>query len=104
MGKIKLIYIAGKFSDQSIKKVFENTKKAEAAGTDFLNRGWAVIVPHKMYWGINKDVAYDIILASCLEIMSRCDTVFFLKGWEESFGAREEHVLALKLKKEIQYE
>jgi hypothetical protein len=34
----------------------------------------------------------------------QCDTMFMLKGWERSIGARAEHALAVWLSLEISYE
>ena len=43
-------------------------------------------------------------LAESLEIMSRCDTVYFCRGWEEARGCRIEHEAAQAYGLEIIYE
>ena len=43
-------------------------------------------------------------LAESLEFMSRCDTVYFCRGWEEARGCRIEHEAAQDYGLEIIYE
>ena len=43
-------------------------------------------------------------LAKSLEAMSRCDTVYFCKGWEKARGCRIEHDAAVAYGLEIIYE
>jgi len=39
-----------------------------------------------------------------LEILSRCDAIFMLKGWKQSRGAKREYARAKELGLEIMYE
>ena len=43
-------------------------------------------------------------LAKSLENMSLCDTVFFVKGWEDARGCKIEHEVAKQYGLEILYE
>lgn len=43
-------------------------------------------------------------LAKSLEAMTRCDTVYFCKGWEKARGCRIEHDAAVAYGLEIIYE
>lgn len=43
-------------------------------------------------------------LAKSLELMSRCDTVYFCRGWEEARGCRIEHEAAREYGLKIIYE
>lgn len=39
-----------------------------------------------------------------LPIIKKCDAVFFLKGWKESYGARKEYEYALKQEVKLIFE
>lgn len=43
-------------------------------------------------------------LAKSLEIMSKCDTVYFCKGWKQARGCRIEHEAAEAYGLKIEYE
>lgn len=43
-------------------------------------------------------------LAKSLEAMSKCDTVYFCKGWKQARGCKIEHATAKAYGLEIEYE
>ena len=80
-----------------------------------IDRGWygAIISPADLdrEQGIepdaNGDIAnfdYKAAIRRCVDAMFGCDTIYMLKGWELSKGARMEHALAICLDLEIIYE
>ena len=95
---MKLVYVAGKYSGN----VETNIKHAEKVSIDLIRQGYAVITPHKntAYY----DIDYDTIIKMDLEILSRCDIIYMLKGWEESKGAKIEYDFARKEGINIFYE
>lgn len=60
------------------------------------------ICPLGMF-GDEQDPEYCRTLARCMELESRCDTVVFCAGWEESTGCRAEMALAIMLGLKIDY-
>ena len=100
---MRVIYVAGRYRADSENGVFENIIHARQAAQRLWHEGWAVICPHMntAFMGATKP---DLIfLDGDLEILSRCDAIYMLRGWQQSKGAQEEHQLALREGKEIIY-
>jgi len=85
----------------------------DAAAVDLRARGWAVVSPaeHDREIGVTAETpdnftATDLrdMIMWDLDQVSRCDAVYFLRGWENSKGARTEHALAIFLGKELIYQ
>jgi len=82
---MKIIYIAGKYSgdiDANIQAAREVAEQLWAAGD-------AVICPHTNTAHFVQ-ATYEQYLRGDLLILSRCDAIVMLPGWEESNGARGE--------------
>jgi len=77
---------------------------ARKAAVKLWDEGWAVICPHTNSAFMGSRLGDDKFLEGDLEIVSRVDAVYMLKGWQDSPGAREELGLAIGLGKEIRYE
>ena len=60
-----------------------------------------MICPHKNTAHFGGLCNKDVYLEGDLEILSRCDAICLLKGWENSQGARQEYDLARELGLEI---
>jgi hypothetical protein len=59
------------------------------------NIGWEVINPAEINAGKNAD--WLDCMAADLAAMKGCTAICMLPGWEQSFGARIEHLVAQKL-------
>jgi len=100
---MELVYIAHPYTGDEE----ANTKRAQA-----IRAGMQQEYPDKVFLtplGIfgdkdNQSVDYCQELGQCLELLSRCDTVIFCDGWEESAGCRAEMAFALQQRKKIIYE
>ena len=106
---MKLIYVAGKYKAKTEWGLEENIRHAEDVARKLWKQGWAVICPHKNtahFGGLLEDPQEDwrMWIDGDLEIISRCDAIFMLKGWEHSNGACEEFKLAKKLGLELHFE
>lgn len=106
---MKVVYISGKYRANSEWGLIENIRHAEDVARRLWGNGWAVICPHKNtahFGGLARDPEEDhqLWLNGDLEILSRCDVVYMLKGWENSQGATIERQLALALGLEVYYE
>jgi hypothetical protein len=107
--RMKKAYIAGPYTANSSERVDENVRRAEAAAWLYYLKGYAVHCPHAqthcMHVRYNKEnvVTYDDWLKVDIVWLKECDVVVFLPGWENSKGAKMEHILAQALDKEIHY-
>jgi hypothetical protein len=108
---MKKIYISGKITDPD-PQIEEKNKQAFYEAEKFLKN---FIPEAQIYnpvvimnsWSSIYDVdrpSYKQALYNVMEYIWVCDTIYMLKGWEESFGATAEHVLAKALKLDIIYE
>jgi hypothetical protein len=107
--KMKVIYVAGKYSGDSYSEVHDNILKAEKVGLELIARGWAVIIPHlNLYhferYEISGMFDYTTWMGIDIELLSRSDAIFMMRGWEHSKGATHEHAIAEGEGLDIYYE
>lgn len=94
---MKVIYIAGKYRDERGEFfVRENIRMAERAAQFVWQHGGVALCPHKNTAGFGglpmcNDGTW---LKGDQEMMTRCDAVWFIDGWKESNGARDEFTFA----------
>lgn len=95
---MKLIYIAGPFRGKTQWEIHNNTHIAETAAYDIWHcKGYVPITPHLLgrnFYGSHDE---DIVMEGLLELLSRCDGVYLLPGWQKSEGTLAEKALAEKL-------
>ena len=103
---MKVIYTAGKYSANSEWEMWQNIQHASMVARTLWMNGYAVICPHRntMFFGSGRADDHKIWLDGDLEILSRVDVIYMLKGWQESTGATMEHARAEELGLEILYE
>ena len=101
---MKLIYVAGKYRGKGESEVFDNIVHARSVAIKLWQRGWAVICPHTNSIFMGSRISDDDYIKGDLEIVSRCDAIYMLSGWQKSVGAKEELVKAIALALEIYYE
>jgi dienelactone hydrolase len=93
---MKVIYIAGPYRSYledgsiSINGVFENISHARRVALHFWKEGWAVICPHMNTAFMDGSCSDRVWLKGDLEILSRCDAICMISGWEFSEGAKAE--------------
>ena len=98
---MKTAMISQPMANKSLKEIKETRKLAK---NDLENYGYTVTdsllftpietVKHKSLW----------CLAESLSVMSKCDTVYFCKGWKQARGCKIEHEAAKAYGLEIIYE
>ena len=101
---MKVIFVSGAFRGSNSWEIHQNVLKAEQATAKLIGEGYAVICPHTMtanMQGLYEDRVY---LDMCLELLRRCDASYFLKGWRNSAGAREEFAEATSLGIKVMFE
>jgi len=84
------IYISGPITGvKNYKRYFQGAKDALTA------KGYDVVNPAELTAVIGDSFTYDEILAIDLDLLSRCDAMVQLPGWENSRGANVEYGYAL---------
>ena len=91
---MELIYISGPYRANENGGVFENIQRASLKAKELWKHGYAVLCPHLNTAHFENVLTIEQLLEGDLEMLSRCDLIYMLKGWEESAGAVMEHALA----------
>jgi nucleoside 2-deoxyribosyltransferase len=94
------IYIAGPMTGLP-----EHNYPAFNREAEFLRRqGWEVVNPAEL-WPNFEGAVRDLteVVKLDLAMLCECDTIYMLRGWERSAGARTEHAVAVWLNLEILY-
>jgi hypothetical protein len=68
------------------------------------NNGNEVVNPARVNSALPASTTYRQYMDMSLLMLSMCDTIYMLKGWEQSKGAREEFAEAVKSGKKIYFE
>jgi len=85
-----VVYVAGPISAETGYQVEMNIRAAEEVARDLLNLGFAPICPHSFERFHQGLLDYDDWMRVDLEILSRCDAIFMVHGWEGSKGSMAE--------------
>lgn len=95
-----IVFISGKYTGAHIGEVDKNIDIARQASIKLMEEGYTVLTPHlnTAHFEFYTDIPYDQFMYSTLELMKRCDVVYFLPNWKESKGAVLEHECAVKNK------
>ena len=93
---MKLIYIAGKYRAKTEWEVKQNIDKAEAVALKYWKAGYAVFCPHKNSAFMGGSCPDETWLEGGLEILSRCDGIVMMEGWQDSKGSAEEREFAFR--------
>ena len=84
------IYISGAITGTSDFR--ERFLKAE---TKLIGYGYETVNPARLNDIMPKDATHDEYMRLSFELLSMCDTIYMLKGWEESKGANREYGFAV---------
>ena len=101
---MQVIYVAGPYRSDSAWGIEQNIRRAEEAALELWRKGYAVICPHantRFFQGAMDD---SVWLNGDIEILTRCDAIYMIKGWEKSKGATKELELSQELGLEVYYE
>ena len=96
----KTIYISGQITGLQYEDALASFDKAEKR---LQSLGYDVINPmiHVPY---NKDWSWFDYMGEDIKLLGKCDSIYMLKGWLNSDGARIEHSIATKKNINIIYE
>ena len=98
---MKVVYIIGKYSDESHDAVVKNMRKAQMKAVELAELGYCVITPHSNFMLHDISVGYEGIMKQCYELIKKSDLVYVLDNWRSSKGSKKEIALAQKLKKNV---
>ena len=101
---MKIVYIAGRFRGTNSWEIHNNVLKAEKAVVDLISKGYAPIAPHLITANLQGLFPDQVYLDICLELLSKCDSIYLLKGWKDSKGSVAEWNYALDNDMEIMFE
>lgn len=93
------VYISGGIS--GIKNYLDKFAKAEEM---LLNEGHDVINPARILSQFPVDTEYVEYMTNSLRLLDKCDTIFLMRDWEDSYGARIEFVYSQATGKNIIFE
>ena len=101
---MRVIYVAGKFRDDSYWGMIKNIRQAELAAFELWEKGWVVICPHLNTTNFQGGLPDKVWLEGNLELLRRSDAIYMLKNYLTSEGALAELKLASDLGLEVLYE
>jgi len=101
---MEVIYIAGPYRSDTKAGQAHNIKHSREAAIRLWQEGYAVICPHMNSAWFDGVVEDKQFLLGDIEILSRCNIIYMLKGWESSAGARNEYTVANFMGLKILYE
>jgi dienelactone hydrolase len=94
---VKVVYVAGAYRAKDIATTVKNIEKARRVAATLWRQGYAVICPHSNSGLMDSnDIPEQTWLDGYLEILSRCDMLVVVPGWEQSQGTRGEIDFAQK--------
>ena len=105
-GNKRLVFISGPYTAKTEEAKKENIWHAARVACRLWELGWFVLAPHlnSANFELFTDLDETVFLEGALEMLSRCDCVFMLKGFETSPGSLKEYELAQRLGKDIYFE
>ena len=93
------VYISG-----PITGVPDYMEKFEAAEKELIEKGFTVVNPAKINYGMPEDMTYEEYMEIDIRLIDLCDAIYMIRGWEMSRGANREYGYALGKGKTITYQ
>ena len=108
---MKLFYIAGQYrayrkdNNYDIDTMLERTMEMRRVARKYLEMGYAIISPLTNYYLLDSDKLTDTFWLDVDRVLiSKCDGIVMMPGWEMSRGATSELKLAKELGLEVIYD
>jgi len=87
---MKVVYIAGPFSGTDHWKVARNVMEARRWVYWIAERGGVPLCPHSMYEQFDGTLGEQFWLDGTMELLTRCDAIAMVPGWQISGGSKAE--------------
>jgi len=88
---IKVIYVCGSISAATVEQRDMNIQKGKDVGFAIWHLGAMPLVPHMNSMGMfQAGVTAEAIYLGDLALVSKCDAMYLMEGWESSFGCNLE--------------
>jgi len=94
-----MIYISGPITGTD-----DYMERFDAAEKMLAEKGCAVVNPARYNARLPEEMEYKDYMQVSLALLGACDTIYMLKGWQDSKGARLEHAYAEAMGIEIIYQ
>lgn len=91
---MQVVYVAGPYRGKNNYSIHVNVFMAEALALEVWKMGAAAVCPHLNTEHFQGACPDEVWLNGDLEILSRCDAVIVVKGYEVSSGTRAEIAFA----------
>jgi hypothetical protein len=101
---MKIVFISGKYRGKDYQEIEANIQLAKQAAIELWKQGYAVICPHLNTAHFDGFCPDEVWLEGDIEIMKRCDAVYFLNNWGQSQGSIKEHKIATDMGLELIYQ
>jgi hypothetical protein len=99
MREINKIYISGPITGTT-----DYMDRFALTERKFSSVGYAVINPAKVNACMPKNTSWEQYMRMSFTMLEQADTIYMMRGWEDSPGARAELAFAWKYQKNIIYE
>lgn len=84
---MKVIYVAGKYRGKNAWEVENNIRVAERAAFVIASNGMMPLCPHANSRFFHGTLTEEFWIEGTMELMRRCDAVYFCEDWDESVGS-----------------
>lgn len=95
--RMRVVYVAGKFTGANGWEVARNIRRAESWGFAVAEAGAMPFIPHANTASFHNTLTDAFWYQGTLEMLRRCDAIILVPGWEDSKGALAEVAEAKKL-------
>jgi len=93
-----LIYVSGPITASNGWLEEQNIRRAEDTALELWKRGYTAVCVHAQGRFYRDVLPASVWLAGDMDLLSRCDGVLFIPGWERSVGCDQEYQHAVEQK------
>lgn len=91
---MRLVYIAGPYRADTIHQVYHNIQTAREYALEVWRTGNAALCPHTNSGLMDGAASDEVFLEGGKRMLSACDIMLVLPGWEQSKGTKSEVLYA----------
>ncbi len=100
----KVVFISGAYRNGSHQGIEDNIQHARREAIKLWQQGYVVLCPHLNTAHFDGLCSDGVWLDGDIELMIRCDAVYFLNNWQQSVGAKQEYEIAKERGLELLFE